>query len=71
MSYSLLDKSLYGTYSQIVNGEPAARRVAATLVSNGVEFHVEPLPDDDWQITVKRETVSILSMAVFDGEEER
>lgn len=46
--------------SRTQRGLHRARTVAANLISNGVEFHVEPLPDNAWEFTVKREALPVL-----------
>lgn len=63
MSYALLRRGL-DVAGQTVVGADAAATVIATLVREGVEMHVEPLPDERWQVTVKREARSVLIDAV-------
>lgn len=54
MSYALLVRDVnVPTDTWTVTGEQDARLVASRMVTSGIEFHVEPLPDDQWQFTMK------------------
>lgn len=44
----------------IVHGENISAAVAFTLVSDSVWFMVEPLPNNHWEFTVKKEAIHIL-----------
>lgn len=48
------------TATAIVTGEQAAREAVAFLVSESAAFTVEPLPDDQWEISVKPDRVRTL-----------
>ena len=47
-------------YHEPVKGLAVAMRVARDLIVESVEFHVEPLPDDWWDFTVKDEARNVL-----------
>lgn len=68
MSYTLLaDPERRGSdgpvWLQTVRGREAAAEVAAHLVRESVEYHVEPLPNNRWEFRVKGEHARILSAA--------
>lgn len=48
------------THTVEADGITEATRVAASLITWAVEFHVEPLPDDVWEFTVKLEDRTFL-----------
>lgn len=62
MSRSLLAHT-EPTDTHTVQGEANARLVAARLITTSIEFHVEPLPDDYWQFTVKGAEVTYAAAA--------
>ena len=55
MSFSLLDRRRQVQAQIRIVGRPYAREVGGRLTERSIEFHVEPLPDDTWQFTVKIE----------------
>lgn len=62
MSRSLLSKEPPATESErqvalVIRGWGDAGSFAWDLVTAGIEFHVEPLPEDEWEFTVKHEAL--------------
>lgn len=52
------------TYFEVVSGTGAALTIAEALVKASVEFSVTPLPDDRYEISVKKEHKSVLTAAL-------
>ena len=52
-----------------IKGERPAFVVAVALVSESCWFEVDPLPNDEWEFTVKRDRAGSLMNAVHDAEE--
>jgi hypothetical protein len=62
MSYALLQDQTGGpgAVSRFYSGRQATQEAISRLIEASVEFHVEPLPDDEWQITLKGEAEGAL-----------
>lgn len=54
--------------SRVVDGELNCKALAAHLVSASTPFDVEPLPDDQWVFTVKKEAEQLLPDGLPDHE---
>lgn len=52
------------THAVKVNGEAMAQGVVKALVRDSMWFTFEPLPDDDYEITVKAENKGLLDHIV-------
>jgi hypothetical protein len=53
------------TFSKIVIGEEASNTVAAQLIAASQWFTFEPLPDGEYEFTVKAENARLLERAVI------
>lgn len=67
MSFTLLDRR--NAVSRTIPHERAARTMAKRLLLNSVEFHVEPLPDNRWQFTVKAESTWAFDLPVAEWKD--
>lgn len=68
MSFSLLKLDVSQSCANAF-GQRQTNEVAQRLVEASVEFHVEPMPDDTWQFTVKNEATEILFGAIRETDE--
>lgn len=60
----LIDENKLRTRTMTVEGTSAVQQLTLALVSRSFYFQVEPIPDDQYNITVKAEDFStVLSMA--------